>query len=116
MIERTREIRRRRHRRKKARKARRKAAATLGSMADQGQFGIWEETGRFINLALVVGAFEGKGYGESVGSMIENEGVTIPTKVEIDAIIKYIPNSARGRPINNADIVSPASLDCPSIS
>lgn len=55
---------------------------------DKGQFGIWEETGKYINLALVVGAFENKGYGESVGSMIENGGVQIPTNSEIDKIVK----------------------------
>ncbi len=52
-----------------------------------GQFGIWEETGRYINLALVIGAFEGKGYGESVGSMIHNEGVFIPSKGELREMI-----------------------------
>jgi hypothetical protein len=55
---------------------------------DKGEFGIWEETGKYINLAIVVGAFEGKGYGESVGSMIENEGVQIPTEKDIDEIVK----------------------------
>lgn len=44
----------------------------------EGQFGLWEETGFTINLALIVGAYEGKGYGESIGALIENEGVTIP--------------------------------------
>ncbi len=29
-----------------------------------GQFGIWEETGFYVNLALIVGAYEGLGYGE----------------------------------------------------
>jgi len=43
-----------------------------------GQFGIWEETGLFINLALAVGAFEKLGYGESVGKMISREGLIIP--------------------------------------
>ncbi len=43
-----------------------------------GQFGIWEETGFFINLALIVGAFEGLGYGESIGKMINREGLEIP--------------------------------------
>ena len=43
-----------------------------------GQFGIWDETGFFINLALVTGAFEGLGYGESVGKMISREGLDIP--------------------------------------
>ena len=55
---------------------------------DKGEFGIWEETGKFLNLALVVGAYEGKGYGESVGSMIQNEGLLIPTEDEIDMVIK----------------------------
>ena len=56
----------------------------------QGQFGIWEETGRYINLAIAVGAFEGKGYGESVGSMIENEGLNIPSETELyEAIDSY---------------------------
>ena len=45
---------------------------------EMGQFGIWQETGYYLNLAIVVGAFEGKGYGESVGSMIQNEGIEIP--------------------------------------
>lgn len=43
-----------------------------------GQFGIWEETGRFINLAIISGAYEGLGYGESVGKMISDEGIHIP--------------------------------------
>ncbi len=43
-----------------------------------GCFGIWQETGFFLNLALVVGAFEGLGYGEAVGRMIEREGLDIP--------------------------------------
>jgi hypothetical protein len=44
----------------------------------QGQFGIWNETGFFINLALITGAFEGLGYGESIGRMISQEGLHIP--------------------------------------
>ncbi|MEE9431885.1 MAG: hypothetical protein V3V16_12630 [Melioribacteraceae bacterium] len=55
---------------------------------DKGEFGIWEETGKYLNLSIVVGAYEGKGYGESVGSMIENEGLQIPTETEIDEVIK----------------------------
>jgi hypothetical protein len=43
-----------------------------------GQFGIWEETGRYINLALIAGACEGYGYGESVGKMISQDGIDIP--------------------------------------
>jgi len=42
---------------------------------DQGQFGIWQETGFYINLAIVVGAYEGLGYGESIGKLIQREGL-----------------------------------------
>lgn len=58
----------------------------------EGQFGIWEETGKYINLALLVGAYEGKGYGESVGSMIHHEGVRLPDLVEISERIKSYNN------------------------
>lgn len=43
-----------------------------------GEFGLWEETGFNINLAIIVGAYEGLGYGEAVGKMISQEGLQIP--------------------------------------
>ncbi len=45
----------------------------------KGEFGIWQETGFFLNLAIVIGAYEGSGYGESVGKLIERQGLEIPT-------------------------------------
>ena len=51
--------------------------------ATEGQFGIWDETGRYINLAIVVGAYNGLGYGESVGEMILKEGLEIPSDEEL---------------------------------
>lgn len=50
-----------------------------------GQFGIWEETGRYINLALLTGAYHGYGYGESVGKMISGEGLAIPDPEALEA-------------------------------
>ena len=38
-----------------------------------GQFGNWEETGRFVNEAIVRGYKRGIGFGESIGLMIEDE-------------------------------------------
>ena len=52
-----------------------------------GQFGIWQETGFFLNLAIIVGAYEGLGYGESVGAMIENESLTIPSVKELELFV-----------------------------
>jgi hypothetical protein len=53
----------------------------------RGEFGIWQETGFYINLAILVGAYEGLGYGESVGKMIEREGLCIPGGDELRAEI-----------------------------
>jgi hypothetical protein len=45
----------------------------------RGQFGAWEETGKYLNLALAVGAYEGLGYGASIGKLVQDEGLTVPT-------------------------------------
>lgn len=49
----------------------------------QGQFGIWEETGKYINLALLVGASQGKGYGESIAELIHTDRIFVPDQDEI---------------------------------
>jgi len=65
---------------------------------DAGQFGNWQETGFYINLAINVGAWEGKGYGEAVGAMIEQEALTIPSveqlKNEVAAKLESDPAQA----------------------
>lgn len=55
---------------------------------DQGQFGIWDETGYYINLALLQGGYARLGYGESVGKFVEKEGLEIPEPAELKARIK----------------------------
>ncbi len=54
----------------------------------KGQFGVWQETGFYINLAIVVGAYEGLGYGESVGAFVQNEGLTIPKEDELKKVVE----------------------------
>ena len=51
----------------------------------EGQFGIWQETGCFLNLALAVGAYRRLGYGESVGALVAEDGLPIPCKEELAA-------------------------------
>lgn len=53
------------------------------AMVREGRFGNWQETGFYINLALNVGAFEGRGYGESVGAFIHQEGLVIPSEDQL---------------------------------
>lgn len=67
----------------------------------KGQFGIWEETGFYINLAINVGACEGLGYGESVGKMIFQEGLNIPE-------ISYLNNIALENIILRPDLAAAA--------
>jgi hypothetical protein len=63
-----------------------------------GQFGIWDKTGFYINLALIAGAWEGLGYGESVGKMISLEGLELPEisylENEVIRLIKSDPDRA----------------------
>lgn len=54
----------------------------------RGEFGTWQETGYYLNLALLVGAYRGMGYGESIGSMVENESLDIPSVEELEAAIR----------------------------
>ena len=78
----------------------------VGRNVDQGQFGNWEETGFFINLAINVGAFEGKGYGESVGAMIETEGLDIPSADQLRQVAINSIDSAPERAAAAADLLS----------
>jgi hypothetical protein len=55
-----------------------KSSEDVRENVELGQFGIWDQTGFYINLALIVGAWEGLGYGESIGKMISVEGLEIP--------------------------------------
>ncbi|MHB0936540.1 MAG: GSU2086 family protein [Armatimonadota bacterium] len=57
-----------------------------------GAFGLWEETGRFINLAVAVGGVEGLGYGASVGKMIAEDGLQLPSRAEVGARIAQLPS------------------------
>ncbi|MDR0495851.1 MAG: hypothetical protein LBG95_09535 [Treponema sp.] len=60
-----------------------KSSEDVRANAAEGRFGTWEETGLYINLALAVGAYEGLGYGASVGNMIGNKGLRIPEREEL---------------------------------
>ena len=65
-------------------------------MVRQGRFGNWDETGFFINLALNVGAYEGRGYGESVGALIDNEQLTILSAGELEhAVARHVKADPR---------------------
>ena len=50
----------------------------------EGMFGLWQETGMYINLALLIGAWQGKGYGASIGAMITDECLEVPQIAQLE--------------------------------
>ena len=61
-----------------------------------GQFGIWDETGYYLNLAIIVGAWRGMGYGQSVGAMISQEALEIPDR---EVLIEEVRGAAGKVPL-----------------
>ncbi len=78
-----------------------KSSEDVRENVELGQFGIWDETGFNINLALIVGAYEGLGYGESVGKMISLEGLQIPE-------ISFLYDEASAKMKTNSELAAAA--------
>ncbi|MGD1086764.1 MAG: hypothetical protein ABSA47_18655 [Verrucomicrobiota bacterium] len=56
-----------------------------------GTFGAWEETGRFIHLALLGGALEERGFGGALGKFVFEDGVTLPSVASLKAALRLEP-------------------------
>ena len=52
----------------------------------EGRFGTWQETGEYINLAIAAGAYEGLGYAASVGKMVREDGLLLPSEEELESV------------------------------
>jgi len=72
----------------------------------RGEFGTWEDTGRFINIALLVGAWRGLGYGQSVGALIANQGLDLPSAKELSGEIPRLLLREPGRAAAGADLLA----------
>jgi hypothetical protein len=72
----------------------------------RGEFGTWEETGRFINIALLVGAWRGFGYGQSVGALIADQGLDLPSAKELVEEIPRLLDTEPVRAAAAADLLS----------
>ena len=57
-----------------------------------GTFGTWHETASNIHLALMAGALDGLGYGCALGRLIHEDGVTLPTKAQLEKEIVSFPS------------------------
>jgi len=58
----------------------------------QGTFGTWDETSRNIHLALLAGGLIGEGYGAALGRFICEDGTTLPTPEELEALLRTSPD------------------------
>lgn len=72
----------------------------------EGRFGMWRETGLYLNLALAVGAYRGFGYGESVGALAQEEALDIPSEADLAAYIVDHAAHAPGKAAAAADLLS----------
>ena len=61
----------------------------------EGKFGLWQETGFHLNLALLLGARDGLGYGESIGRLIAKGGHDVPRQA---MLLKEIARAGEGPP------------------
>ena len=61
-----------------------KTAESVRENVATGTFGTWDETGRNIHLALMAGALQGQGFGQSVGRFIEEDGTTLPSAAALE--------------------------------
>lgn len=56
-----------------------------------GTFGTWDETGRYLNLAVLAGALRGEGYGRALGRFICEDGCQLPTPSQLEHWLRAEP-------------------------
>jgi hypothetical protein len=56
-----------------------------------GTFGTWDETGRYIHLALLAGALKDEGYGRSLGRFIVENGIALPSVESLEKALRDEP-------------------------
>ena len=71
-----------------------KSGEDVHRYVSEGQFGIWEETGTYMNLALLIGAFRGFGYAESIAEMIDAERLELDSAEALSDLLRGRPGSA----------------------
>jgi len=57
-----------------------------------GTFGTWEETGRNINLAVLVGGLNRDGFGAALGRFIQEDGAKIPDAEQLEQALREFPS------------------------
>lgn len=58
----------------------------------QGRFGTWDETGRYLHLALLAGGLRPEGYGPAIGRMIMADGLQLPSLEDLRESLRREPD------------------------
>jgi hypothetical protein len=61
-----------------------RSTESVRSNVATGTFGAWEETGRCLHLAVLAGGVKSEGFGQSVGRMVAEDGVTLPAMADLE--------------------------------
>ena len=56
-----------------------------------GTFGTWDETGRYIDMALLAGGIHAEGFGRALGKFVNQDGTTLPTAEELADLLRKTP-------------------------
>jgi hypothetical protein len=70
-----------------------KSSEDVRAYVAEGGFGLWQETGYYLNLSINIGSYRGLGYGESVGAMVAHDGLEIPDQGELEKEICEKPGT-----------------------
>ncbi len=57
-----------------------------------GTFGTWDETGRYIHLALLAGGLRDEGYGRALGRFVYEDGTSLPTIESLENLLRDEPS------------------------
>lgn len=68
-----------------------KSTECVRSNVATGTFGTWDETGRHIQLALLLGGLRNYGFGQALGKYTYEDGGTIPEPTELEAQLRDQP-------------------------
>jgi hypothetical protein len=68
-----------------------RSSESVRENAPMGRFGSWDETGRFLNLAALLGAADDIGWGQAIGRMIETDCLALPDPAELARLIAAEP-------------------------
>lgn len=80
-----------------------KSSESVAENLPKGQFGTWEETGFFLNMTIIAGAYEGLGYGAGVGKAIDEQGIMIPSE---DKFLEAIHGKSLDKAASAADFLA----------